>query len=89
MTERSVKTGWKKPGTVSEDAGALRAFGVSRLEGARLSMTDPAVSQAQARFMGVELRRKRAGKKTRTGMTEAQLKEFARGPRTGLPQRKR
>ena len=89
MADRSVKTGWKKPGAVSEDAGALRAFGVDRVPGARLSMTDPAVSQAQQALAGADLRRRRAGQKTRTGMTEAQLKEFASGPRTGLPQRKR
>ncbi len=38
----------------------------------------PAVSKKQRRFMGVELARKRAGKRTRTKMTEAQLREFAK-----------
>ncbi len=38
----------------------------------------PAVSRKQQRFMGADLVRKRAGKKTRTGMTEAQLKDFAK-----------
>lgn len=38
---------------------------------------NPAVSEKQRRFMGAELARKRAGKKTRTGMTEKQLEEFA------------
>jgi hypothetical protein len=37
----------------------------------------PAESEKQRRFMGAELARKRAGKKTRTGMSEAQLKDFA------------
>ena len=37
----------------------------------------PAVSKAQQRFMGAELGRKRAGKKTKTGMNEMQLEEFA------------
>jgi len=37
----------------------------------------PAVSEKQRRFMGAELARKRAGKKTRTGMTTQQLREFA------------
>ncbi len=37
----------------------------------------PAVSKKQQRFMGAELARKRAGKKTKTKMTEAQLEEFA------------
>jgi len=30
--------------------------------------------------MGVELAKKRAGKKTKTKMTEKQLREFAKGP---------
>ncbi len=38
----------------------------------------PAVSKKQRRFMGAELARKRKGKKTRTKMTEAQLREFAK-----------
>ena len=37
----------------------------------------PAVSEKQRRFMGAELSRKRAGKKTQTGMNEKQLEEFA------------
>ena len=37
----------------------------------------PAKTEKQRRFMGAELRRARAGKKTKTGMTEKQLKEFA------------
>jgi len=37
----------------------------------------PSVSEKQRRFMGAELARKRAGKKTRTGMSEKQLREFA------------
>lgn len=37
----------------------------------------PAVSERQRRFMGAELSRKRRGKKTRTGMSEAQLEDFA------------
>lgn len=47
----------------------------------------PSVSQKQQAFMGAELARKRAGKKTRTGMTEQQLKEYASTPRAGLPRR--
>ena len=31
-------------------------------------------------MMGADLARKRAGKKTRTGMSEVQLREFAAGP---------
>lgn len=49
----------------------------------------PAKSKAQQRFFGAELRRKRAGKKTRTEMTEKQLEEFAGTKRKGLPARKR
>jgi len=47
----------------------------------------PAESQKQQMFMGAELARKRAGKSTRTGMSEAQLKDFASTPRKGLPNR--
>jgi hypothetical protein len=36
----------------------------------------PAKSEKQRRFMGAELARKRAGKKTQTGMSEKQLEEF-------------
>ena len=37
----------------------------------------PAKTERQRKFMGAELGRKRAGRKTRTGMTEKQLREFA------------
>ena len=49
----------------------------------------PAKSKAQQRFMGAELNRKRAGKKTRTKMSEKQLEEFAATKRKGLPTRKK
>lgn len=42
----------------------------------------PSVTQKQRRFMGADLARKRAGKKTRTGMTEKELAEFASKPKT-------
>ncbi len=45
----------------------------------------PAKSKSQQRFMGAELARKEAGKKTKTGMPEKQLKEFASTPSKGLP----
>jgi len=38
----------------------------------------PAKSAKQRKFMGAELARKRAGKRTRTGMSEAKLREYAR-----------
>jgi len=44
----------------------------------------PAKTQRQQRFFGAELARKRAGKKTQTGMSEAKLREHAK-----LPKRKR
>jgi hypothetical protein len=48
----------------------------------------PAESQAQQRFMGAELGRLRAGKSTKTGMSETQLADFARKPKgRTLPQR--
>lgn len=37
----------------------------------------PAVSERQRKFMGAELGRLRAGKKTRTGMSESDLRDFA------------
>jgi hypothetical protein len=37
----------------------------------------PAKSERQRKFMGAELARKRSGKKTKTGMSEKQLKEYA------------
>ena len=40
----------------------------------------PATSEKQLGFMRAELGRKRAGKKTRTGMSEKQLEEFASMP---------
>ena len=48
----------------------------------------PAKSKAQQQMMGAELARKRAGKKTRTGMSESRLEEFASAKRKGLPKRK-
>jgi hypothetical protein len=45
----------------------------------------PAESQKQQMLMGAELARKRAGKATKTGMTEAQLEDFASTKRKGLP----
>lgn len=38
----------------------------------------PGKTAHQRRMMGADLARKRAGKKTRTGMSEKQLKEFAK-----------
>lgn len=49
----------------------------------------PAKSKAQQKFMGAELARKRAGKKTRTGMSAKQLEDFASTKRKGLPNRKK
>jgi hypothetical protein len=47
----------------------------------------PSKSQAQQEFMGADLARARAGKKTRTGMSESQLEDFASTKRKGLPKR--
>lgn len=47
----------------------------------------PAKSKAQQGMMGAELARKRAGKATKTDMTESQLKDFASTPRKGLPKK--
>jgi len=45
----------------------------------------PSTSDKQRRFMGAELARKRAGKKTSTGMSEQQLREFAGSVRKNNP----
>ncbi|MHA2313057.1 MAG: DUF3008 family protein [Candidatus Thorarchaeota archaeon] len=49
----------------------------------------PAASKKQRRFMGADLARKRAGKKTRTDMGESQLEDFAKTKEKGLPMDKR
>ncbi len=49
----------------------------------------PAVSKAQQRFAGAELARKRAGKKTKTKMTEKQLEEFAGTKTKKLPKKRK
>lgn len=38
----------------------------------------PSVSERQRRFMGADLARLRAGKKSKTGMSEDQLRHFAK-----------
>lgn len=49
----------------------------------------PATSERQRKFMGAELARKRAGKKTQTGMSESQLEEYAKGSLKEKPAKKR
>jgi len=49
----------------------------------------PAKSKKQQQFMGAELARKRAGKRTKTKMTAKQLEEYASTKHKGLPKRKR
>lgn len=46
----------------------------------------PSKSKAQKGFMGAELARLRAGEPTDTGMDEAQLTDFTKGPAKGLPE---
>lgn len=41
----------------------------------------PSKSEAQRRFFGAELGRLRRGKKTKTGLSEEKLREFARKPK--------
>lgn len=53
----------------------------------KLEAEMPAVSKKQQQFMGAELARKRAGKKTQTGMSAQQLEDFAGTKRKGLPTR--
>lgn len=40
----------------------------------------PAKSEKQRKFFGAELSRKRAGEKTETGMSEKQIRDFAKKP---------
>jgi hypothetical protein len=47
----------------------------------------PATSVAQQQFMGADLARLRSGKKTRTGMSQEQLEEFASTSHKGLPKK--
>ena len=49
----------------------------------------PAKSKKQQRFMGMDLARARAGKKTRTGMTAAKLSEMAKKPSGGYKKKKK
>lgn len=41
----------------------------------------PSNTERQRKFMGAELARLRRGEKTVTGMSEAQLRDFARKPK--------
>jgi hypothetical protein len=41
----------------------------------------PAKTEKQRKFMGAELQREREGKKTKTGMSEKKLEEFASKPK--------
>jgi hypothetical protein len=43
----------------------------------RKEVVMPAKSEKQRKFMGAELARKRAGKKTQTGMSEKELEKYA------------
>jgi len=49
----------------------------------------PAKTERQRRFFGAELARKRAGKKTKTKMTEKQLEEFAATKKKKLKPKKK
>jgi hypothetical protein len=44
----------------------------------------PSVTPKQQRFMGADLARSRRGEKTQTGMSEEQLRDFARKPAGGF-----
>ena len=49
----------------------------------------PAVSKKQQRWAGAELARKRAGQRTQSGMSEAQLEDYAGTKHKGLPAKKK
>jgi hypothetical protein len=62
----------------SGPSGSLVAQGKDRGAKKERKKIMPSSSIAQQNFMKAELARKRAGKKTRTGMTEKQLEDFAK-----------
>lgn len=45
----------------------------------------PSYTEKQRRFAGADLARKRAGKRTKTAMSEKQLSEFAGSVRSKMP----
>ena len=49
----------------------------------------PAVSRKQQKFMGADLARARAGKKTRTGMSVGKLRKWASKPKGGYRKKKK
>jgi len=49
----------------------------------------PATTRKQQKFMGAELSRARAGKKTRTGMSASKLSEMAKKPKGGYKRKKK
>ena len=49
----------------------------------------PARTRKQQRFMGAELARARAGKKTRTGMSASHLRKWARKPKGGYKKKRK
>ena len=49
----------------------------------------PARTRKQQRFMGAELARARAGKKTKTGMSASHLRKWASKPKGGYKKRKK
>lgn len=57
------------------DYGTARRIGSNQTE---RSTRMPARTEKQRKFMGAELARKRAGKKTKTGMSEKQLRKYAK-----------
>ena len=48
----------------------------------------PAQTEKQRRFMGAEPERKREGKKTQTGMSEAELEKMASKPSSSSSKKK-
>jgi hypothetical protein len=54
--------------------GDVRDGGSDR---SRKEVVMPAKTEKQRKFMGAELARKRAGKKTQTGMSESELEKMA------------
>ena len=84
-----MKGHWKPPGRLTETPDAhLSAFGIGTIPGARINTTDPAVSQAQRRFMGVAEHHPEQLRGKMPDMTKAQMHDFAATSEKGLPKRK-
>lgn len=87
-TSEQVDVG-KKDLTSGQQPGVVTRGKKTPPKNPKTEKGNPAVSRSQQKFFGAELGRKRAGKKTETGLSEKKLKEFASTGRKDLPERKK